>query len=156
MTRKFFVNGLSQSPNNDWQQKHEHSIPSRILQEKMVKPTNHTSFSTYEILCQVQPNIHPSGIFYGDNPLGHAFSLLLFHLILVYTVTRIARFILKPLKQPNIVSQIIVSFLSYVYSLLLCQFSCSIFSIANESFLFSCLISLLGGCDCWAFISRKK
>ncbi|CAK8566014.1 unnamed protein product [Lathyrus sativus] len=73
----------------------------------MVKPTKDTTFSTYEILCQVQPDTHPSGIFYGDNPLTHAFSLLLFHLILVSAITRIARFILKPLKQPNIVSQII-------------------------------------------------
>lgn len=99
MTRLFPANRLLQTPKNEWQQ-HAHSIPSRVLQE--------------QILCQAQ-NFHPNGIFYGDNPLSHTFSALLLHLVLVTTITRIVRFILKPLKQPMIVSQIIVSFLSYIH-----------------------------------------
>jgi len=96
MTRLFPANRLLQTPNNEWQ----HSNPSRVLQQ--------------QILCQAQQNFHPKGIFYGDNPLSHSFSALLLHFVLVTTITRVVRFILKPLKQPMIVSQIIVSFLSYI------------------------------------------
>jgi len=101
MTRLFPANRLLQTANNEWQQ-NAHSIPSHVLQEQI-------------ILCQAQQNIHPNGIFYGDNPLSHTFPVLLLHLVLVTTITRIVRFILKPLKQPMIVSQIIVSFLPYIH-----------------------------------------
>jgi hypothetical protein len=81
----------------------------------MVKHNHGSTISSVAILCQEQTNFHPDGIFYGDNPLSHSFSILMFHLILITTITRIIRFLLKPLKQPIIISQIIVSFLSYIH-----------------------------------------
>ncbi|XP_061359927.1 cation/H(+) antiporter 24 [Gastrolobium bilobum] len=60
------------------------------------------------ILCHSVNDFHPSGILTnGDNPLAYPFSLLIFHLILVIAITRTVRFLLKPLRQPVIISQII-------------------------------------------------
>ncbi|XP_045822208.1 cation/H(+) antiporter 24 [Trifolium pratense] len=73
----------------------------------MVKHSHGSTISSISILCQEQSNFHPSGIFYGDNPLTHSFSILMFHLILITTITRIFRFLLKPFKQPIIISQIL-------------------------------------------------
>ena len=61
-------------------------------------------------ICQKthQPS-HPFGIFYGDNPLSYSFPLVLLEISFVVIATRIVRFVLKPLRQPRIVSEILVS-----------------------------------------------
>lgn len=105
MTRIFPTHRLLQTPHG-WLQ---HFHPSRVLQENLIHVGN-GSATSLSILCQTVH--HPRGIFNGgDNPIAYTFSLLMFDLILVTTITRIVRLLLKPLKQPKIISQIIVSFL---------------------------------------------
>ncbi|XP_050216332.1 cation/H(+) antiporter 24-like [Mercurialis annua] len=58
-------------------------------------------------VCQKAHVPHHLGIFYKNNPLEYSFSLILFETILVILLSRIVRFLLKPLKQPRIVSDII-------------------------------------------------
>ncbi|EEF46024.1 monovalent cation:proton antiporter, putative [Ricinus communis] len=58
-------------------------------------------------ICEKIHAPHPLGIFYGENPLEYSFSLVLFELILIIVLSRIVRLLLKPLKQPRIVSDII-------------------------------------------------
>ena len=59
--------------------------------------------------CQSAQHSHPVGIFNGDNPLALSFSLIMFNLILNTLITHSLQVLLKPLKQPVIISQIIVS-----------------------------------------------
>lgn len=105
MTRVFPAQRLLQTPNG-WNQ---HVNPSRVLQEYMNSSIN-VSGTPINIVCEAAIEVPNVGIFLGDNPLKHSFSLVLFNLLLVTTITRIVRFLLKPLRQPKIISQIIVSF----------------------------------------------
>lgn len=52
------------------------------------------------------------GVFYGENPLHSSFPLLLLEVSLVILISRLVRFLLKPLKQPRVVSDVIVRSLS--------------------------------------------
>ncbi|XP_050214466.1 cation/H(+) antiporter 20-like [Mercurialis annua] len=47
------------------------------------------------------------GVWQGDNPLNYAFPLLIVQAILVLIVTRFLTFLLKPLRQPRVVAEII-------------------------------------------------
>jgi len=49
------------------------------------------------------------GAWQGDNPMNHAFPLLIIQTILVMFVSRTLAFFLKPLRQPRVVAEIIVS-----------------------------------------------
>lgn len=64
------------------------------------------------VVCARRQSFPSVGIFYGQNPLDYSFPLLMVELTVVVKVTQLVRFLLKPLKQPGIVSQIIVSFLT--------------------------------------------
>lgn len=67
-------------------------------------------FDPNQVVCQPYTfENHSPGIFYGENPLKFSFTLLLFEVSLVVVITRLVRYLLKPLKQPRIVSEIIVS-----------------------------------------------
>ncbi|WOG94609.1 hypothetical protein DCAR_0313905 [Daucus carota subsp. sativus] len=59
------------------------------------------------VICRAFQYTHSPGIFYGKDPLEFSFPLLLLEVSLVIVITRIVRFVLKPLKQPRIVSEII-------------------------------------------------
>uniref|UniRef100_A0A2C9U316 Uncharacterized protein n=1 Tax=Manihot esculenta TaxID=3983 RepID=A0A2C9U316_MANES len=48
-----------------------------------------------------------TGIFYGENPFDYSFSLILFEIILIISISRIIRILLKPLRQPRIISDIL-------------------------------------------------
>ncbi|KAK7396503.1 hypothetical protein VNO78_17554 [Psophocarpus tetragonolobus] len=48
------------------------------------------------------------GAWQGDNPLSHALPLLIIQIILVLLVSRTLAFVLKPLRQPKVVAEIIV------------------------------------------------
>lgn len=63
-----------------------------------------------KVICRAYQDSHSPGIFYGKDPLQFSFPLLLLEVSMVIVITRIVRFALKPLKQPRIVSEIIVSF----------------------------------------------
>ncbi|CAK9164148.1 unnamed protein product [Ilex paraguariensis] len=59
------------------------------------------------VICRPTQPSHPFGIFYGENPLDYTFPLVLLEISIVIFITHILRFLLKPLKQPRIVSEII-------------------------------------------------
>lgn len=61
------------------------------------------------ISCRAAGTSHPLALYVGDNPLKTPFTVLLLEIFLVIIATRIVRHLLKPLRQPRIVSEIIVS-----------------------------------------------
>lgn len=62
----------------------------------------------HELLC-IQPiKISSNGLWTGDNPLAFSLPLLCLQLTLVVFTSKLVYFLLKPLKQPRIVSDIIV------------------------------------------------
>ena len=52
-----------------------------------------------------------NGAFQGDDPLHFALPLAILQICLVLVVTRLLAFIMKPLRQPRVIAEIIVSFL---------------------------------------------
>lgn len=60
------------------------------------------------VICREVHYDHPFGVFYGQNPLDFSFPLFLLQISTLIAITRILRFLLKPLRQPNIVSEILV------------------------------------------------
>jgi hypothetical protein len=77
----------------------------------------------YFITCHRTHQSHPFGVFYGENPLNYAFTLLLLEITLLIVLTRIIRFLLKPLKQPRIVSEILVSSFFFFFFFFFFQFN---------------------------------
>lgn len=53
--------------------------------------------------------ITTNGIWQGDNPLDYSLPLFILQLTLVVVITRVMVYILKPLKQPRVISEILVS-----------------------------------------------
>lgn len=50
-----------------------------------------------------------NGAFQGDNPLDFALPLLILQICLVVVFTRTLAVVLKPLRQPRVIAEIIVS-----------------------------------------------
>lgn len=61
------------------------------------------------VVCRAKRHDHSVGVFYGLNPLDYSFPLFLLQLSSLIIVTHLVRFILKPLRQPKVVSEILVS-----------------------------------------------
>ncbi|XVE58962.1 hypothetical protein DITRI_Ditri05aG0005300 [Diplodiscus trichospermus] len=59
------------------------------------------------LVCVRTHESHSFGIFYGQNPLLFSFNVVLADLILIILITRAVRFLLKPLRQPRLVSELI-------------------------------------------------
>ncbi|KAL3653195.1 hypothetical protein CASFOL_002876 [Castilleja foliolosa] len=59
------------------------------------------------VICRTKQRPHPLGIFYGQNPLHFSFPLFLLQLSTLILLTRLLRFLLKPLRQPKVVSEIL-------------------------------------------------
>ncbi|XP_027182439.1 cation/H(+) antiporter 15 [Coffea eugenioides] len=67
-----------------------------------------TANSTDEtIVCYAPTMITTNGIWQGDNPLDYSLPLFILQLTLVVVVTRILVYILKPLRQPRVISEIL-------------------------------------------------
>lgn len=49
-----------------------------------------------------------NGVWQGDNPLHFAFPLLIAQTILILAVSRSLTFLLKPLRQPKVIAEIVV------------------------------------------------
>lgn len=49
-----------------------------------------------------------NGVFQGDNPLDFALPLAILQICLVLVVTRVLAYMLKPLRQPRVIAEIIV------------------------------------------------
>ncbi|KAE9594211.1 putative cation/H+ exchanger [Lupinus albus] len=84
----------------------EHIHSSRVLQENSMNDSSKFATSI-PLTCQKIKDFHPVGVFHGDNPFSHNFVILMLEYILVVTITHIVRFLIKPLRQPKVVSQII-------------------------------------------------
>ena len=50
-----------------------------------------------------------NGVFQGDNPLDYALPLAILQICIVVALTRIVASLLRPLKQPLVVAEIVVS-----------------------------------------------
>jgi len=60
-------------------------------------------------VCPPPAKATSNGAFQGDNPLDFALPLAILQICLVVVVTRGLAFLLKPLKQPRVIAEIIVS-----------------------------------------------
>lgn len=61
------------------------------------------------------------GVWQGDNPLDYAFPLLIVQTALVLAVSRSLAFLLKPLRQPKVIAEIVVrsiSLLPYIFKVI--------------------------------------
>lgn len=59
------------------------------------------------VICRRSHKSHPFGVFYGENPLDYSFTLILLEMAMVILITRAVRYLLRPLKQPRVVSDMI-------------------------------------------------
>lgn len=75
-----------------------------------------------------------NGVFQGDNPLDYAVPLAILQICLVLVVTRSLAYLLKPLRQPRVVAEVIVRFLSFVFILKSSFFTLSL--SLSEGFLY--------------------
>lgn len=60
-------------------------------------------------VCYSPTMITTNGIWQGDNPLDYSLPLFILQVTLVVSITRVLVFILKPLRQPRVISEILVS-----------------------------------------------
>ncbi|KAI3427459.1 Na_H_Exchanger domain-containing protein [Psidium guajava] len=59
------------------------------------------------IVCYAPTMITTNGIWQGDNPLDYSLPLFILQLTLVVVVTRVMVYILRPLRQPRVISEIV-------------------------------------------------
>ncbi|CAL1393674.1 unnamed protein product [Linum trigynum] len=59
------------------------------------------------IVCYAPTMITTNGVWQGDNPLDYSLPLFILQLTLVVVTTRILVFILKPFRQPHVISEIL-------------------------------------------------
>ena len=67
------------------------------------------SNATARLICPSPMKPTSNGIFQGDDPLQFTLPLVILQICLVLVVTRGLAFILKPLRQPRVIAEIIVS-----------------------------------------------
>lgn len=80
-----------------------------------------------------------NGSFQGENPLDFALPLLILQIILVVVFTRFLAFLLKPLRQPRVIAEVIVSSsLCFVF----CFSFHSLFTKSNFQFLHQFFLNL--------------
>ncbi|KAG6603666.1 Cation/H(+) antiporter 20, partial [Cucurbita argyrosperma subsp. sororia] len=53
--------------------------------------------------------IASNGVWQGDNPLHFAFPLLILQSVLILLLSRLLALLLKPLRQPKVIAEIVVS-----------------------------------------------
>lgn len=68
--------------------------------------TNNSSDGS--IVCYAPTMITTNGIWQGDNPLDYSLPLFILQLTMVVVTTRILVLILKPFRQPRVISEILV------------------------------------------------
>lgn len=69
------------------------------------------------VKCDSSPmHATSSGLLQGDNPLHYALPLVIVQICLVLVLTRLLAYLLRPLRQPRVVAEIIVSFSSFMLS----------------------------------------
>lgn len=75
----------------------------------MDKQEPRENVSNTQIVCYAPTLITTNGIWQGDNPLAYSLPLFILQLTLVVLTTRTLVFVLKPLRQPRVIAEIIVS-----------------------------------------------
>lgn len=66
--------------------------------------------SNATVKCPPLMKATSNGVFQGDNPLHFALPLLILQICLVVVLTRVLAYLLRPLRQPRVIAEIIVSF----------------------------------------------
>lgn len=61
-----------------------------------------------KLVCQYIENAENKGVWRGDNPLHHNISVLLVQIVLIFIVSRITHFLLRPFHQTLLAAQIVV------------------------------------------------
>ncbi|KAG9132908.1 hypothetical protein Leryth_014833 [Lithospermum erythrorhizon] len=59
------------------------------------------------VKCPSYMKATSNGVFQGDNPLDYALPLAIFQICLVVALTRVLAYLLKPLRQPRVIAEII-------------------------------------------------
>jgi hypothetical protein len=67
------------------------------------------------IVCYAPTMITTNGVWQGDNPLDYSLPLFILQLTLIVVATRVLVFLLKPFRQPRVISEILVR--TYVFLL---------------------------------------
>lgn len=67
------------------------------------------SNATFGNACLLPMKATSNGVFQGDNPLDFALPLAILQICLVLVVSRGLAYLLKPLRQPRVIAEIIVS-----------------------------------------------
>lgn len=63
--------------------------------------------------CPAPMKATSNGVFQGDNPLDFALPLAILQICLVVALTRGLAFLLRPLRQPRVIAEIVVSLLVF-------------------------------------------
>lgn len=99
-----------------------------FLQKKLGEMVSNTTSGN---VCSAPMKSTSNGVFQGENPLDYALPLAILQICIVLLVTRGLAYLLKPLRQPRVIAEIIVSsFLLFLY----------IFAQINESIDYSILL----------------
>lgn len=91
-----------------------------------------------EIICRRNRGTHAFSIFQGTSPLDFSFTTLLLEMSIVLIFSQIMRFALKPLKQPKVICDIIVSLFSILFFMVI-----DLLSMKPSCILYICVC---GGC----------
>ncbi|XP_021728067.1 cation/H(+) antiporter 15-like [Chenopodium quinoa] len=69
--------------------------------------TNSNSLESSPIVCYAPTMITTNGVWQGDNPLDYSLPLFILQLTMVVVTTRVLVFVLKPLRQPRVIAEIL-------------------------------------------------
>lgn len=64
--------------------------------------------------CPAPMKATSNGVFQGDNPIDFALPLAVLQIVIVIVLTRLLAYILRPLRQPRVIAEVIVSFFFYL------------------------------------------
>lgn len=65
--------------------------------------------------CPAAMKATSNGVFQGDNPLDFALPLAILQICIVVILTRVLAFLLRPLRQPRVIAEIIVSYSFFLF-----------------------------------------
>lgn len=128
---------------------------SQVLEKNRIKMSDATTEITSavtamaanktdsSIVCYAPAMITTNGIWQGDNPLDYSLPLFILQLTLVVVTTRIFVYILKPFRQPRVVSEILVSVNNFI--LFLFRVSAGQFDFGNREMKWVFVVYLQGG-----------
>lgn len=60
--------------------------------------------------CPAPMKATSNGVFQGDNPIDFALPLAILQIVIVIVLTRVLAYLLRPLRQPRVIAEVIVSF----------------------------------------------